>query len=208
MKFLPLLLLVISIFLIPLTYSVNAQQNNLNKTEKSSANLNLKGDQWVNVDQINNNTITTSKVGKTTQSQVFRSAFDTYVISKPEGYGVYQEKASNVFRPGEPIILYIEPIGYKYQNLTDDKGNKFYVMDFSANSVISYENGNELTSQQGLPDGHIESHHTNKEMYLPFTITQNNPFPQGNYNIKYTIHDAVNKSKAETVWSIPFHICS
>lgn len=201
MKFLPLLL-VLSIFLIPLTCSVNAQQNGLNETDKSSTNLNLEGDQRVNVNQTNNNTITTAKIGETNQSQAFKSVFDTYVISKPNGFGVYQEKVSNIFRPGEPILLYIEPVGYKYQNLTDDKGNKFYIMDFSADFTISDQNGNELTSQQGLPAGHIQSHHPNKELYLPFTITQTRPFPVGNYIIKYTIHDGNSGNSFDIVKNI------
>jgi len=46
-----------------------------------------------------------------------------------------------------------------------------------------------LTGQQGLPVSEIISHHQNKEVFIPFTISQTFPFPSGNYVITYTIHD-------------------
>src|ERR671918_34460 len=33
--------------------------------------------------------------------QTFGSAFDTFVSSEPGGYGMYEERESNVFAPGE-----------------------------------------------------------------------------------------------------------
>ena len=41
--------------------------------------------------------------------QTFRSAFDTFVSSEPGGYGIYEERKSNVFNPGETFLLYVEP---------------------------------------------------------------------------------------------------
>lgn len=176
------------IILLPITYSVNAQSNTTNITNISSGS-NISDNQTIPFYQNNNNNKTTISSESNQNKTTFRSAFDTYIIEKPELYGVYKEKGSNVFKPGETISLYIEPVGYKYQNLTDDKGNKYYIMDFSADFAIYNNNGTEVFTQKNLPAGHIQSHHPNKEMYLPFTITQSTPFPQGNYSIKYTIHD-------------------
>ena len=61
---------------------------------------------------------------ETNQSQAFRSGFDIFVNSEPLGYGVYEEKESNIFRPDETLILYIEPVGYNYGNIIDKKGKK------------------------------------------------------------------------------------
>lgn len=119
----------------------------------------------------------------------FRSGFDTYVNFEPQGYGIYQEKESNVFKPGEKMILYIEPQGYEYGTLIDKSGDKLYTMDFAIDFAISDENGNILTSQKGISFGDIVSHHKNKELFVPFTITQSSPFPEGNYIITYVIHD-------------------
>ena len=41
--------------------------------------------------------------------QTFGSAFDTFVSSEPGGYGIYEERKSNVFKPGETFLLYVEP---------------------------------------------------------------------------------------------------
>ncbi len=127
-------------------------------------------------------------------SQPFRSVNDTFVASEPLGFGVYDKKSSNIFRPGEEILLYIEPAGFEYGTVPD--GNKtLYTIEFSADFAISDTNGNVLTDQQEIPVSDIVSHHQNKEVFIPFTITQTTPFPPGNYIITYTIHD-VNSGKS------------
>ena len=119
----------------------------------------------------------------------FKSGLDTYVNFEPQGYGIYQERESSVFVPGEKMILYIEPKGYEYGTLFDESGDKLYTMDFAIDFAISDESGNILTNQHGITFGEIVSHHKNKELFIPFTITQSSPFPEGNYVITYVIHD-------------------
>ena len=53
----------------------------------------------------------------TNSNNSFYSAKDLFVVSKPQGYGIYNERNSNVFQPGEDIILYLEPVGFVYKNL-------------------------------------------------------------------------------------------
>lgn len=125
----------------------------------------------------------------TSSQQTFRSVYDTFVDTKPLGFGVYDEKGSNTFRPSEDIILYIEPSGFEYGTVTGDRNNTLYTIDFTADFAISDNKGNVLTGQQGLSVDKIISHHQNKEVFIPFTITQTTPFPPGNYIITYTIHD-------------------
>ena len=43
----------------------------------------------------------------TNSSQSFNYTKNLFVFSKPQGYGIYEERNSNVFKPGEYIILYI-----------------------------------------------------------------------------------------------------
>jgi hypothetical protein len=141
-------------------------------------------------DENNNNTIAlTTAIEETNQNQTFRSAFETFVNSEPQGYGIYEEKESNVFRPGESLILYIEPVGYNYGNTIDENGNKLYTMNFSAAFIISDTQGNILAGQQDVPISDIVSHKQNKEVIVPFTITQSTPFPPGDYIITYIITD-------------------
>jgi hypothetical protein len=121
--------------------------------------------------------------------QGFRSQFDTFVTSEPRGYGMYDERESNVFAPGETFLLYIEPVGYAYGNVTDEEGNQLYTMNFTVDFVISDPDGTVLGGQEGLPIGNLVSHHQNKELNLDIKIDQTSPFPPGDYIITYTVTD-------------------
>jgi hypothetical protein len=121
--------------------------------------------------------------------QTFRSAFDTFVSSEPGGYGIYEERKSNVFKPGETFSLYVEPVGYAYGTVTDEDGNTLYTMNFTLDFFISDTNGNILGGQENLPVSNIVSYHQNKELNLDISIDQSSPFPPGDYVIIYRITD-------------------
>jgi len=123
------------------------------------------------------------------QQETFLPKVETFVSSLPQGFGIYDERTSNLFAPGEDILLYIEPDGFSYGIVKDDRNNTLYSINFDADFTISDINGNLLTEQKGIPVNDITSHHQNKEIFIPFTITQSNPIPPGNYIITYTIHD-------------------
>jgi hypothetical protein len=121
--------------------------------------------------------------------QTFRSAFDTFVSSEPGGYGIYEERKSNVFKPGETFLLYVEPLGYTYGTVTDEDGNTLYTMNFALDFIISDKNGNVLGGQEDIPVSNIVSYHQNKELNLDVSIDQSSPFPPGDYIITYRLTD-------------------
>jgi hypothetical protein len=125
----------------------------------------------------------------TTQQETFRSVLNTFVTSEPQGFGVYDKKATNIFSSGEEIILYIEPKGFEYGTATDGAGKMLYTIDFAADFTISDTEGNVLGGQQDVPIDKIVLPYQEKKVFIPFTITQSTPFPPGNYTITYTIHD-------------------
>ncbi|HZC48131.1 MAG TPA: hypothetical protein VE244_03615 [Nitrososphaeraceae archaeon] len=90
--------------------------------------------------------------------QTFRSAFDTFVSSESGGYGIYEDRKSNVFKPGETILLYVEPLGYTYGTVTDEDSNTLYTMNFTLDFIISNKNGNILGGQEDLPVSNIVYH--------------------------------------------------
>lgn len=49
--------------------------------------------------------------------------------------GVYQEH-SNVFAPGETILLYIQPIGFGAEEVQGPKGKKSYLINFTADVAL------------------------------------------------------------------------
>jgi hypothetical protein len=100
----------------------------------------------------------------------FRSVFDTFVSSEPEGYGVYTERPSNVFKLGDEIIIYSEPAGYTHKTLTD-------------------RNGAEFGRQQDIPMTELISHHQNKELYFDLSLTGTDTLEPGDYIVKWILTD-------------------
>jgi hypothetical protein len=102
---------------------------------------------------------------------------------------MYEERDSSVFAPGETFLLYVEPIGYSYGNVTDENGDQLYTMNFTVDFTISSPNGTILAGQEDLPLSNLVSHHQNKELMLQMSIDQTSPFPPGGYVLRYTFTD-------------------
>lgn len=121
----------------------------------------------------------------------FNVTFNTYVQPfSAAGYGVYEEHGTT-FEPGEPMVLYVELVGYGHKRVLDDKGNPLYLMNMTADYIIADANGTALQSIEDVPAGSIVSHKPNTELFLELSLTQESPFPEGDYLIKYIITDEV-----------------
>jgi hypothetical protein len=141
---------------------------------------------------------TTPAANATTPAASFHSAFDTFVVpGSVNGYGVYKAHNSSVFKPRERILLYIEPAGYSYKPM-----GSLFLMNFTADILVSDKAGNVLTGLQNLPISTLISHYKNKELLLTVSLTQTNPFPTGDYVLKYTIHDVPSGNSFDIVKSI------
>ena len=108
--------------------------------------------------------------------------------SEVVGNGQYQEH-SNVFPPGETILLYVQPIGFGHKQIQSQNGEKLYLMNFTADIVLSTKNGTILGGGQDIALSQPISHYRNTELYVTLTVTQTNPFPTGDYVFKYTLKD-------------------
>jgi hypothetical protein len=127
----------------------------------------------------------TTKANQNNLNNTFHSVFDTFVVpGSVNGYGVYQSHNSSNFKPGEKIVLYMEPMGYSYKPI-----GSLFLMNFTGDVLISDKAGHVLTGFQNLPLSTIISHYKNKELTLTVSLTQTKPFPPGEYVLKYTIHD-------------------
>jgi hypothetical protein len=123
----------------------------------------------------------------------FRDKFDTYVNSA-DGYGVYEEHKSNLFKPGEPIVLYVEPVGFTHLPIDGgDNGTnnnvKLYLIKMTAAIVLSDKQGNILLGKENIPLLNVISHNKNTELFMNLRVTQSSPFPAGEYVISYTVTD-------------------
>lgn len=121
----------------------------------------------------------------------FNVTFSTYVQPfTAAGYGVYEEHGTT-FEPGESMVLYVELVGYDHLSVRDDQGNRLYLMNMTADYIIADVNGTELQSIEDVPAGSIVSHKPNTELFLELSLTQETPFPEGEYLITYVITDEV-----------------
>ena len=134
----------------------------------------------------------------------FTSQSDAFVAEGTHlGYGIYREHVpTNVFRPGETIVLYVEPVGFGHQPITDatstpDGGNTsattgtLYLINMTADYIISDSSGTELATIDDLPAANLISHRQNTEFSLTLTLSQEEPFPVGDYIVTYVVHDQV-----------------
>jgi len=135
----------------------------------------------------------------------FSSQFDVFVAEESVGfYGQYREHVpANVFRPGETIVLYIEPVGFGHQPIIDTTGanrtesgaatsRTLYLIDMTADIIGFDSSGAQVFAFEDVPvtDNFI-SHSQNTEIPMTLTVSQEEPFPVGDYMIRYIVHDQV-----------------
>ena len=152
-----------------------------------------------NVTAINNMTIEDAKelyLSVWNQTE-FNATFSTFVEPfSAAGYGVYEER-SNIFAPGETIVLYVEPVGFAHEQIIDEKGGgnnntMLYLMNMTADYEIAAANGTELQLIEDIQVGSITSHRPNTEMFLTLTLAPEvQPLPIGSYVIIYSVTDEV-----------------
>jgi hypothetical protein len=105
-------------------------------------------------------------------------------------YGAYNERPTNKFRAGEPLITYIEPVGYTWKPVADNKFQFGVVVDFSVKTA----SGEILGGQDGLLHSNIVDRERLQEFMLNTTINLNG-FKPGDYVLTLTIHDANDPSR-------------
>jgi hypothetical protein len=165
-----------------------------NNTRASNATITIS-----NVTSTNNLTIEDAKqlyLSVWNQTE-FNATFSTFVEPfSTIGYGVYEER-SNIFAPGETIVLYLEPVGFAHKQIIDKEGRgnnntTLYLMNMTADYKIAAANGTELQLIEDVQVGNITSHRPNTEMFLTLTLTpEEQSLPIGSYAITYSVTDEV-----------------
>jgi hypothetical protein len=134
----------------------------------------------------------------------FNSQFDVFIAEGTHaGYGIFREHVpANVFRPGETIVLYVEPVGFGHEPIAETTGtvegansttipSTLYLINMTADMIISDSSGTVLQTLENLPTESFVSHRQNTEFSLTLTLSQEQPFPVGDYIISYILHDQV-----------------
>ncbi|MGA2795457.1 MAG: hypothetical protein ABSE69_18430, partial [Roseiarcus sp.] len=127
----------------------------------------------------------------------FRKA--VFVSEAPEAFGIYKERASNVFNQGEPLIAYIEPIGIGW---TKEDGGSFHsllTVDFEIRSPTNEI----LTGKRDFGRFEFVSREQNTEIMTHLTLNLTGA-PPGKYILGVVYHDKTTGKSAST--DLPFEI--
>jgi hypothetical protein len=123
----------------------------------------------------------------------------TLFVTEAPGFGVYTEKPAATFTPGEPIIVYAEPVGYAYK--TNEDGSYNFGMNFDL--TVKSKDGEIMGGQENFAKVDFASHAKNREFLVTLTLSLNDA-PPGDYVLEYLARDA-NSAKTASI-SLPFTI--
>ncbi|MFZ2330965.1 MAG: hypothetical protein WAW45_05140, partial [Atribacterota bacterium] len=112
---------------------------------------------------------------------------------EPEGFGLYQKRADHNFVEGETFYLYAEP---KYYSIVEI-GENLFEIHFKVDLYILDMDNNILWGQRDYAENHFILHSPNKEMFNYFTITQETPFPKGEYQFLLVLKDVASQKTVE-----------
>jgi hypothetical protein len=121
-----------------------------------------------------------------------------FIAERPGGFGIFRTRANNVFRPGEPLIIYAEPIGIGWTT-EGDVNRALIATDFE----IRTPDGKVLGGQKDFGRFEFRSHDRNQEIMTHLTITLTGA-PAGSYVIEATYRDQINNKSAKL--ELPFEI--
>ena len=114
------------------------------------------------------------------------------------GYGLYKERSSPSFQPGEPIFLYMEPYGMARKREGD-----LYGIELVFDVAVIDGAGAELERKKDFLKLEVPSRRPNREIYATMKLHFGN-YPPGSYVIEVVAHDKVGGEDA--VQRIPFRI--
>jgi hypothetical protein len=121
-----------------------------------------------------------------------------FIVEPPKGFGIYQPRPNNVFRQGEPLIIYVEPVGIGWK--TDGDTNRAHIAtDFE----IRTRDGKVLGVRKDFGRFEFASHDRNHEIMTHLTITLTGA-PRGSYVFAATYRDQINGKSA--MLELPFEI--
>jgi hypothetical protein len=112
-----------------------------------------------------------------------RVAKAVLVATSDNKYGIYEPRGSHRYAPGEPIMIYVEPVGYGYR-----KEGELWHFGLAADLFVLDKAGNILAGKEGALRTELTSHNPVKELVLDVTYTLNNA-PAGVYVLRTILRD-------------------
>lgn len=120
----------------------------------------------------------------------------TLIDGTPEGYGNYTVHQGNSYRPGEPIHIYVELLGYGFK----DNGDGTFSKQIDADLSLVDANGTTVAAQEKFFSSDVKSREKLLETYFTFDATLTS-FAAGAYKLHYALHDRA--SGKDTTFEVP-----
>lgn len=129
-------------------------------------------------------------------SLAFRKA--VIVDSPPLGFGMYTPRKSNVFKDGEVIIVYIEPVGLHW-TLENGIYHSLAMMDYE----VRTPDGKVIAGQRAFGKMDFKSREQNQEVMYKVDLRFSGAHP-GKYILLLTCHEASTGHSTSTEFPIEF----
>jgi hypothetical protein len=121
-------------------------------------------------------------------------------VQKPAaGFGIYNPRREAVFADGEPLLIYLEPIGFTWKQ-EDGIYRSHMAVDFELLSP----DGNILAGKRDFGEFKFASHAFNTEYMANMTLNLTGA-PKANYVLLVTLRDQLNNDQSASV-ELPFEI--
>ncbi len=127
---------------------------------------------------------------------LFRNA--RFVAEQPSGFGIYQPKKKNVFKPGEKLIAYVEPVGFTWKS----EGGLYRAL-MVADLIIRTGEGKVIAGQKEFGTFKFESHEQNMEVMAVLTVDFSGA-QKGKYVLECQVPDKLSAKKGS--FELPFEI--
>ena len=106
------------------------------------------------------------------------------VAENATGFGVFNPRDNNVFKQGDPILIYCEPYGFGY----GAPGAGLFSVNFIVDLQVLDGAGNQLANAEGATEYNMTSRHRNREVQANITYRLDG-IPVGQYTLITTLRD-------------------
>lgn len=114
----------------------------------------------------------------------------TALVSVPApSYGLFDHRPDNVFKTGDKVLIYAEPVGYRFARA--EKGLQFGI---ACDLAVISKQGKVLGGQNNFGKWVMNCGEPMFEFFMNLTITLTE-FPPGEYNLVLTFRDLVGKGQ-------------
>lgn len=120
-------------------------------------------------------------------------------VDKATGYGAYAERAAAVFKPGEPILIYVEPIAFAFGK--NDVGAEEFAL--VADFVLQDEKGATLFAKDDFVSVVQPVRYHNREVHFTLTLDLTG-LPNGEFLAKFRLRDK--HADKSALFELPFEV--